>query len=146
MILTREEYPIGKRQQLKAYCYDIIGCIQHVHQTLGPAMVEYVYQEALTIALQKKGYEVKREYYHHPVYEDETLETCIKMDIVVFMPEGNVIIECKSIVALTDKERLQTFGYMGGTQFPYAILANFGTYPKAEIERYHQENGIVRAF
>ncbi len=109
-------------------------------------MVEYIYQEALTKVLINKGYDVRKEYIHHPIFEGEPLKSCIKMNLTIVRPEGNVIIECKSISAISDRERMQTFGYMCGTRFPIAILANFGTYPKAEIERYYFENDVICAF
>ena len=109
-------------------------------------MAEYIYQEALSKVLRNKGYDVRKEYIHHPLFEGEPLKSGIKMDLVVFRPEGNVIIECKSIYEIGDKERMQTFGYMCGTRFPLAILANFGTYPKSEIERYYFENDVISAF
>jgi len=109
-------------------------------------MVEYVYQEALYKTLLKKGYNVIKEYNHHPVFDGQQLKSSIQMDMVVFRPEGNVIIECKSIADIGDREQMQTFGYMCGTQFPYAIIANFGTYPKAQVERYHFENNTIHAF
>ena len=80
------------------------------------------------------------------VHDGEQLESYIKMDMVVMMPRGNVIIECKSIKAITDKEQFQTFGYLRGTLFPIAILVNFGTWPKAQIERYYYHDGVIRAF
>ena len=146
MLLSRVELPPQKRKQLIASCFDIIGCIQHVHNTLGPAMVEYFYQEALYRYLLKKGYDVKREYSHHPTFDGEALESCIKMDLVIFRDEGTVIIECKSISAISDREQLQTFGYLCGTGFPIAVLVNFGTYPKAQVERYYYENDVICAF
>ena len=33
-----------------------------------------------------------------------------------------------------------------GTSFPIAILVNFGTWPKAQIERYYYHDDIIRAF
>ena len=109
-------------------------------------MVEYVYQEALFKELKKNGYDVRKEYEHHPIYDGDKLDSHIKMDLVVFRSEGNVIIECKSIVGIGDKEQLQTFGYLCGTKFPIAILANFGSYPKAEVQRYYYEDEVISAF
>lgn len=40
------------------------------------------------------------------------------------------------------KEQYQTFGYLRGSSFPIAILVNFGTWPKAQIERYYYHDGI----
>ena len=62
MLLSRQILPDDLRQEYKESCYDIIGCIHYVHKTLGPAMVEYVYQEALYKTLLKKGYNVIKEY------------------------------------------------------------------------------------
>jgi len=134
------------RQSLVQYVYGIIGCMQYVHRQLGPAMPEYIYQEALCRKLIKEQFDVRRELIYHPSFDGVSLESYIKMDMVVMLPHGNVIIECKSIKSITDREQFQTFGYLRGTSFPIAILVNFGTWPKAQIERYYYHDGIIRAF
>jgi len=139
MHLSRKELPESLKQQYKQYCYKVIYCMQFVHNKLGPALPEYIYQEALTRKLIKEGFDVIREYQHHPQFDGEPLSSFIKMDILVRSSEGNIIIECKSIAGISDREQLQTFGYLCGTEFPYAIIVNFGTYPKAQIERYHYD-------
>jgi GxxExxY protein len=133
-------------QSLVQYVYSIIGCIQYVHRQLGPGMPEYIYQEALSKKLVKEQFDVRKELIYHPLFDGEPLVSYIKMDLVVMMPRGNVIIECKSIKAITDREQFQTFGYLRGSSFPIAILVNFGTWPKAQIERYYYHNDIIRAF
>ena len=133
-------------QSLIQYVYGIIGCMQYVHRQLGPGMPEYVYQEALGRKLVKEKFDARKEFKYNPFFDGEQLESYIKMDMVVMMPRGNVIIECKSIKAITDKEQFQTFGYLRGTSFPIAILVNFGTWPKAQIERYYYHDGVIRAF
>ena len=133
-------------QSLIQYVYGIIGCIQYVHRQLGPGMPEYIYQEALCRKLVKEKFDVRKEFIYHPSFDGEQLESYIKMDMVVIMPRGNVIIECKSIKTITNKEQFQTFGYLRGTSFPIAILVNFGTWPKAQIERYYYYDDIIRAF
>ncbi len=40
-----------KRQELIQVCYGIIGCMQTVHNQLGPGLPEYIYQEALATEL-----------------------------------------------------------------------------------------------
>ena len=127
-------------------CFDVIGAIQYVHKKLGPALPEYVYQEALYRRLLKLGMNVQKEYQHHPLFDDEVLDSYIKMDLVVFRPDGNIIIECKSIASIGDREQLQTYGYLNGTGFPLAILVNFGTYPKAQVQRYYHEGDDIVAF
>ena len=146
MEIRKESLPEVLQKQLKEYVYGVIGIMHYVHKELGPGQPEYIYQEAFAKKLDKEGFTLKKEYQHHPIFEGEPLESFVKMDHVVIMPRGNVIIECKSIKQLTDKERFQTYGYLRATEFPIAILVNFGTWPKAEIERYYYKDGVIRAF
>ena len=78
-------------------------------------MPEYIYQEALGRKLVKEQFDVRKELVYHPLFDGEALESYIKMDMVVMMPRGNIIIECKSIKEITDREQFQTFGYLRGT-------------------------------
>ncbi len=96
--------------------------------------------------LVKEKFDARKEFIYHPFFDGEQLESYIKMDMVVIMPRGNVIIECKSMKTITNKEQFQTFGYLRGTSFPIAILVNFGTWPKAQIERYYYHDDIIWAF
>ena len=136
-------------KRLKDYCYDIIACMHYVHDNLGPGLPEYIYQEALTIRLRMSGYEkTEKEYRHFPIFDGIQLQSFVKMDLMVPLERGNIVIECKSLTQLSDKERFQTFGYLRATEFPIAILVNFGTWPKAQIERYYfdRHSKVVRAF
>ena len=135
-----------KRMALVQVCYGIVGCMQEVHKQLGPGLPEYIYQEALTAELMSAGYTVHKEQEFHPVYKGKQMKAYLKMDLVVESPVGNIIIECKALTQLTEREHYQTFGYLRGTGWPIAILVNFGTSPKAQIERYYNENGIIKAF
>ena len=144
--ISRSPLDPNLHQSLIQYVYGVIGCMQYVHRQLGPGMPEYIYQEALTKKLVKGHFDVRKELICHPFLDGEPLRSYIKMDMVVMMPRGNVIIECKSIKAITDKEQFQTFGYLRGSSFPIAILVNFGTWPRAQIERYYYHDGIICAF
>ena len=68
------------------------------------------------------------------------------MDLVVESPMGNIIIECKALTQLTEKEHYQTFGYLRATGWPIAILVNFGTERRAQIERYYFDQGTLYVF
>ena len=134
------------RQGLIQECYGIIGCIQEVHNHLGAGLPEYIYQEALTAELLSRGYSIHKELEYHPLYKGQRLKSYLKMDLVVDSNIGNIIIECKAITQLTEREHYQTFGYLRGTGWPVAILVNFGTHPKAQIERYYNNNGTIEVF
>lgn len=74
------------------------------------------------------------------------MKAYLKMDLVVESPIGNIIIECKALTQLTEREHYQTFGYLRGTGWPVAILVNLGAHPKAQIERYYNNNGQIEVF
>ena len=135
-----------KRQELIQACYQIIGCMQEVHNQLGAGLPEYIYQEALATELTVAGYTIHKEQEFHPIYKGKEMKAYLKMDLVVESPIGNIIIECKALTQLTEKEHYQTFGYLRGTGWPIAILVNFGAYPKAQIERYHNNHGVIELF
>lgn len=148
--LSIERAPINPelRQQLKNHVYPVIGCIQNAHSNLGPGMPEYIYQEALTTELTAHGFLPEKEYQHHPIYRGQTMASYLKMDVMIPMEQGNVIVECKAIMELGEKERYQLYGYLRGTEFPIGILVNFGTWPKAQVERYYYDRvtKVIRAF
>lgn len=147
MRIVREDIPEPLKKELKEYVYDIIGAMHEVYHQLDNGLPEYIYQEALAQQLKRLGYyEVIKEHTFHPQFNGEPLESYVKMDLVVQRPRGNVIIECKSIKELTDKERFQTCGYLTVTGYPIALLVNFGTFPKAQIERYYAAEGKIRVF
>lgn len=146
MDYSRLPLPTQVANELRNYVYDVIACIHNVHNDLGAGFPEYIYQESLAIELEKAGFNIKREYEHHPIYNGHTLHSNIRMDIVIFKPNGNIIIECKAITAITIKERYQTYGYLRGTEFPIALLVNFGTYPHAQIEKYYYNDKTIKAF
>lgn len=146
---AKKEYPKidGEvKKQLQAYVYDIVGAMQEVHNELGSGLPEYVYQEALVIALKAKGFDPIREMQMHPIFRGVELETYLKMDLVVPLERENVIIECKAKTSMGEQEHYQLFGYMRATGMPIGILVNFGTHPKAVIERYYWKDGVMWAF
>ena len=119
-------------QELKEYCYDVIGAIHEVHQELGAGLNEYVYQEGLKIELSERGIPFEKEVTIHPNYHGILMETSYRLD---FLVKGNIIVELKSITKLCDENRAQLFNYMRLCNATAGILVNF--YPNfAEIERY----------
>lgn len=135
-----------KRQQLVQATYDVVGCLHDVYRQLGPGLPEYIYQEALAKSFTAKGLTFNKEQEFHPLFMGQPLEAYLKMDLVVDASIGKIIIECKAITQLSEREHYQTFGYLRATQYPVAILVNFGTDHRAQIERYHYTNGEIQVF
>jgi len=135
-----------RKTELVNACYPIIGAIFEVYKTLGPGLPEYIYQEALLTELSRTGLPTHKELEYHPTYKGKPLNAYLKMDLVVETSIGNVIVECKALSALTEREHYQTFGYMRGTGWPVAILVNFGACPRAQIERFYNDNNTIAVF
>lgn len=135
-----------KKSELVKACYELVGCLHEVYKQLGPGLPEYIYQEALAKILKSRGIVYRKEVRFHPQFNGEPLEAYLKMDLVVESPVGNIIIECKAITQLAEKEHYQTFGYLRATKFPIGILVNFGTERRAQIERYHFCEGKLYVF
>lgn len=68
-----------------------------MHTTLGPGLLETVYQAALAYELQKRGHSVSVERGIPAYYDEVKLDLGFRADIVV---DNKVIVECKSIEAL----------------------------------------------
>ncbi len=135
-----------KRQELVNACYDLVGCLHEVYKELGSGLPEYIYQEAVAKMLKAKGLTFHKEMKFHPMFMGEPLEAYLKMDLVVESPAGNIIVECKALTQLTEKEHYQIFGYLRATKFPMAILVNFGADRRAQIERFHYADGKLYVF
>lgn len=138
--------PEPRKTELVNATYGIVGAMIEVYKNLGGGLPEYIYQEALFTELQTNGFTVRKELEYHPIYKGKPLNSYLKMDLVVETPIGNVIVECKALTQLTEKEHYQTFGYLRGTGYPVALLVNFGTSPKVQLERFHNNNGEIEVF
>lgn len=111
-------------QQMKVF-HDIVGCAMDVYNEYNHGLSEYPYQYGLKHLLRLLGYRVEKEY-ELPLYLFGTkLEEGYRCDIVMVRPEGNIIIECKALAYIDDKQREQLRNYMLLTHCPYGVLINF---------------------
>ena len=100
----------------------IVDCAFKVHTTLGPGLLETVYQAALAYELKKRGLIVALERGIPAVYEEVRLELGFRADIVV---ENRVIIECKSIEALAPVHGKILLTYLRLAGMRLGLLINF---------------------
>ena len=59
--------------------YEIRGAIYEVYKTLGPGLLESVYEEALTFELQQRGLKVERQVQVPIEYKGNTLKTELRL-------------------------------------------------------------------
>ena len=102
--------------------YQIRGAIYEVYKTLGPCLLESVYEEALVYELKQRGLQVERQKSVPVQYKDVTLNTDLRLDLLV---EDKVIVELKSVSEMKDVFYKQTLTYCKLLNKKLGILVNF---------------------
>lgn len=104
--------------------YKIRGAVFNVYNTLGPGLLESVYEAALKYELQKENIAVENQV-AVPVYYDEVkLDLGFRIDLLV---DNKVIIEIKSVELLAPVHHKQLLTYLKLTNKKLGLLVNFNT-------------------
>ncbi len=119
--------------QLRQWCYDINGCCQIVHKDMGPFLNEYMYQDALEIALKEKGVQYRREYYFSVEFHGQKISHNHYVD---FLCKEKAFVECKAIAQIGNEQRQQLWNYMRLSKINIGILWNFAPI-KDQSEHYY---------
>ena len=102
--------------------YIIRGTIFEVHSTLGPGLLESVYEVALLHELSLQGLQVTAQQGVPVFYKNIKLELGFRMDLLV---EDQVVVEIKSIETLHDVHKKQLLTYLKLSNKRMGILVNF---------------------
>ena len=100
----------------------IVDCAFKIHTTLGPGLLETVYQAALKYELEKRGLIVQMERPIPVYYEEVKPEVGFRADLIV---NGKVIVECKSVEALSPIFSKILLTYLRLTEIHLGLLINF---------------------
>jgi GxxExxY protein len=93
-----------------------------VHRTLGPGLLESVYERCLARELELRGVASRRQVQLPVIYEGLVLETGFRIDLLV---AEEIIVEVKAVEALTPLHAAQTLTYLRLSQKRMAFLMNF---------------------
>lgn len=104
--------------------YTIRRCIFNVYNTLGPGLLESVYQRILAYELQENGLNVKSELLLPVKYNDKLFDINFRIDILV---EDKVILELKSVKSIEDIHYKQLYTYLKLSNKKLGLLVNFNT-------------------
>ena len=104
--------------------YEIRGAIFDVYNTLGPGLLESVYEEALAFELQERGLEVARQVEVPIVYKGNELKTALRL---VLMVNNQVIVELKSVEEMKPVFGKQLLTYLRLMNKRLGLLVNFNT-------------------
>jgi GxxExxY protein len=100
----------------------ILDAAFKIHRTLGPGLLESVYQATLEFELQKRGLRVSQQVGLPVYYEDIKLELGFRVDLIV---ADKVIIEIKSVETLAPVHKKQLLTYLRLMNLRLGLLLNF---------------------
>ena len=100
----------------------IIACAMTVHAQLGPGFLEAVYRACLWLELKAHGLQVEKERTVPLIYRGVRIDAIYRLDFIV---EKSVLVEAKSVQALTSIHRAQVINYLKLTGLPVGLLINF---------------------
>ncbi len=104
--------------------YAVRGAIFNVYNTLGPGLLESVYEAAMCYELRKAGLKVEQQKPVKVVYKGQLLPVDYRLDLLV---EDCVVVELKSVEKLTSLHYKQLLSYLRLTGKRIGILVNFNT-------------------
>ena len=104
--------------------YLIRGAIFEVYNTLGPGLLESVYEEALCYELANRGLRCERQKRVPLVYKGRELTSDLRLDILV---EDQIIIELKAVEDIKAVFYKQLKTYLKLTNLKLGLLVNFSS-------------------
>lgn len=111
----------------------VIGAAIEIHRSLGPGLIESVYEECLCWKLRTLGIGFERQKYIPITFEEMTFAGAFRLDLVV---EKRLIIEIKSVEQLIPLHKSQLTTYLKMTGLKTGLLINFNSSPlKQGIKR-----------
>jgi GxxExxY protein len=105
----------------KQLSYKILGMAFSVHNILGPGLLESAYEGAFCVELTKAGIPFSRQKVYPLYYKGELIGGYIA-DLVV---DNTIILELKSVRALTKVMEAQIINYLKLSKLPVGYLLNF---------------------
>jgi len=100
----------------------VVDAAFKIHKSLGPGLLESVYQATLSYELEKRGLSVRQQVGLPVYYEALKLEIGYRVDLIV---SDKVIIEIKSVEALALVHRMQLLTYLRLANLRLGLLINF---------------------
>ncbi len=101
----------------------IVDAAYKVHTTLGPGLLESVYETVLGYELVGRGLNVTRQAAIPVVYEQLSFDEGFRADLVV---EDKVIVELKSVEKVAPVHKKQLLTYLRLADKRLGLLINFG--------------------
>lgn len=112
----------------------VVDSIFHVHQNLGPGLLESAYEECLSLVFLKRGIPFKRQVIMPIRFDGDVVPNAYKIDLIV---DNSIILELKTVENVLPIHTAQILTYMKLSSIGTGFLVNFNTkLIKDGIKRY----------
>lgn len=101
----------------------VVDSAYHIHQRLGPGLLESVYEAILTHELKRKGLAVETQAPIPVVWDSVIIEQGYRADLIV---GGKLLVELKSVESVLPVHSKQVFTYLKLLKLRLGLLINFG--------------------
>lgn len=100
----------------------VVNCCYKIHTSLGPGLLESVYEEVLSYELRKLNLQFHRQVPVPVFYDDVVMDIGFRPDIVV---ENKLVIEIKSVECIAPVHQKQLLTYLKIMDLRLGLLVNF---------------------
>ena len=100
----------------------ILGAAIEVHRTLGAGLLESIYASCLHFELSARNLRYVAQRAVPIVYKGMTVDAHYRVDLIV---EDRIVVEVKSVEALSSVHESQLLTYLALTKCPAGLLINF---------------------
>jgi GxxExxY protein len=100
----------------------VVGLCLKIHRTLGPGLLESVYEEVLCFELTRAGLNFKRQHGISVVYEGVKMDIGFRADVVI---EDKLIVELKSVETVNPVHHKILLTYLRLTDIKLGLMVNF---------------------
>lgn len=112
------------KKEVTQLSYEIVGVAIKVHKSLGPGLLENVYEKCMVYELMKQGYQVKTQVPVKVKYDEIEIDSELKIDILI---NDCVVVELKTVEKILPVHEAQLMSYMKLLEKPQGLLINFYT-------------------
>jgi GxxExxY protein len=121
-------YVSSKKEPLPVYLNKISGAIVDaafsVHTTLGPGLLESIYEECLIIELIERGLRVESQVLLPINYKGRLLKRQLRIDLIA---EKSVIVEIKNVENILPVHEAQLITYLKLSGLRLGLIINFNS-------------------
>ena len=100
----------------------VVDAAVKIHRTLGPGLLEAVYEGCLIYELRKRGHRVENQLPLPVVYDETCIDLGYRLDLLV---NGMVIVEVKAVARLLPIHCAQVLTYLRLSGHRAGLLLNF---------------------